>query len=208
MPSVVGPDPESAPVTGPVSSAPVAGPVAGLFGKLPAHGDFVRRGWGAETGDAIDSWLTAAVHSARSGRDDDDIAAWMHAAPLWRGYVPPGQLGPHALHLAVAPSVDGAGRLFPVAAGIAGGAGAAWAHAEGAGGAVDAAIYDALAGRADADATVAAIAGSVDVRASSEAPELSAWWLRSEGAPAFEAETVDAALLERLLGEGQSGGGA
>lgn len=192
------------PVTRPVSSAPVAG----LFGKLPAHGDFVRRGWCDETVDAIDSWLTATVHSVRTMRDDDDFAAWMHAAPLWRGYVPPGQLGPHALHLAVAPSVDRAGRLFPVAAGIAGGAGAAWAHAEEAGEAVDAAIYDALAGRADADATVAAIAGSVDARASREAPGVSAWWLQSEGAPAVEAETVDSALLERLLGEGQGGGPA
>lgn len=192
------------PVTRPVCSAPVAG----LFGKLPAHGDFVRRGWCDETVDAIDSWLTATVHSVRTVRDDDDFAAWMHAAPLWRGYVPPGRLGPHALHLAVAPSIDRAGRLFPVAAGIAGGAGSAWAHAEEAGEAVDAAIYDALAGRADADATVAAIGASIVDEVSGDAPAGSAWWLRPDGAPAVQADVVDSALLERLLGEGQGGGRA
>jgi type VI secretion system protein ImpM len=169
--------------------------VAGLFGKLPAHGDFVRRGWTDATVDAIDRWLTDAVALAREGRDEDAFADWMRAGPLWRGYVPAGALGPDALHLAVAPSVDRAGRLFPLAAGMAGEG--AWAHATSQGAALDGAVYAAIAGGADADATVAAIDGTS--AASGEAPARSAWWRAAEGAPEVESEAVDAALLVRLM---------
>lgn len=197
------------PVAGPVSSEPsapsAAGPVAGLFGKLPAHGDFVRRGWPDETVEAVDRWLTETIGAIRAVRDDSDFADWMRAAPLWRGFVPAGQLGPHALHLGVAPSVDRAGRLFPIAAGVAADDAAAWDHAERAGEALDAAIYDALAGQGDADAMVAAIAASVGPGKSGDAPGMSAWWLLPDGAPAVRSDVVDAALLERLLCAGQEG---
>lgn len=183
---------------------PVSGLIAGLFGKLPAHGDFVRRGWPDETVDAVDRWLTDTIGAARASRNDAAFAAWMRAAPLWRGYVPPGKLGPYALHVAVAPSIDRAGRLFLVAAGVVGDAGASWSHAEQAGEAVDAAIYDALAGRADADETVRTIATSVDLPLRANPPAFSAWWLAPDGAPALASETVDTALLERLLCEGQA----
>ena len=191
------------PAATPVPLAPTAKPLAGLFGKLPAHGDFVRRGWPDETVDAVDQWLTTTVSAGRAVRDDEAFADWMHAAPLWRGYVPPGQLGPHALHLAVAPSIDRAGRLFPVAAGVAGEPGATWAHAEQAGEVLDMAVYDALAGRTDADAIVAAIGASIDESGVGAPPTVSAWWLLPDGAPTLEAAVVDAALLERLLSEGQ-----
>ena len=183
-------------------------PVAGLFGKLPAHGDFVRRGWPDATVDAVDRWLTETIGTARAARADADFAAWMRGAPLWRGYVPPGKLGPYALHLAVAPSVDRAGRLFPVAAGVAGSAGLAWAHAEQAGELVDAAIYRALAGDADADAAVGMISASLNSLniddGEDQGPGISAWWLEHDGAPIVASETVDSALLERLLCEGQA----
>lgn len=198
MPPVARPESEGAPVPGSVSA-----PVAGLFGKLPAHGDFVRRGWADETVEALDRWLSGAIGAARAQRDDEGFEAWMRAAPLWRGYVPPGALGPHALHLGVAPSVDRAGRLFPVAVGVAGDADLAWGHANVAGEAIDTAIYEALAGQADADATVEAVAASIVPSLAGEAPATSAWWLAADGAPEVESETVDAALLERLLCEGQ-----
>lgn len=180
-----------------------SGPVAGLFGKLPAHGDFVRRGWPDETVDAVDRWLTKTVGAARSARTEEDFAAWMRAAPLWRGFVPAGKLGPHALHLGVAPSVDKAGRLFPIAAGVAADERAAWNHAGHAGEAVDAAIYGALAGETDADATVAAIAASIEAGAGEPAPMLSTWWHLPAGEPEVESEDVDAALLQRLFDAGQ-----
>lgn len=177
----------------------------GLFGKLPAHGDFVRRGWPDETIDAVDGWLTSGMAAARESRDDADFAAWLHAAPLWQGYVPPGMLGPLALHVGVAPSIDRAGRLFPIAAGVAGEAEVVWPHASGFGAALDAAIYDALAGRVDADGLVDAIAVDPGMAPDTEAPTTSSWWLGLPvGVPVVEADAVDAALLERLLGEGQA----
>ncbi|WP_374945106.1 type VI secretion system-associated protein TagF [Sphingomonas sp.] len=187
--------------------APVAGPVPGLFGKLPAHGDFVRRGWPDETVDAVDRWLTDGIAVARETRDDTDFAAWMHGAPLWLGYVPPGMLGPLALHIGLAPSIDRAGRLFPIAAGVAGDADATWKRVStGFGAVLDTAIYDALAGRVDADGLVDAIATRAPVDHAGDAPARSAWWLGSpaEDAPVLETEAIDSALLERLLCEGQS----
>jgi type VI secretion system protein ImpM len=180
-------------------------PIAGLFGKLPAHGDFVRRGWPDETVDAVDGWLTAGIAAARETRDDADFATWMHAAPMWQGYVPPGVLGPMALHVGVAPSIDRAGRLFPIAAGIAGEAQAVWPRTSGFGALLDTAIYHAIAGLVDADGLVEAISIDTAGVAGGQAPATSAWWMGAPaGPPAVEAEAVDAGLLERLLGEGQA----
>ena len=189
----------------------MAPPVAGLFGKLPAHGDFVRRGWADATVDAIDHWLTETIATARSARDAEAFDAWMRAAPLWRGFVPAGRLGPQALHLAIAPSIDRAGRLFAVAAGVAGDATIAWRHATTAGTMMDAALYDALAGVRDADAVVESIAASigddgmddgVDDASDHAAPTMSSWWLAPDGAPLITSGPVDARLLERLLDGG------
>ena len=166
--------------------------VAGLFGKLPAHGDFVRRGWPDETVDAVDRWLTAGVAACRDRRDEDEFADAMHAAPMWQGHVPAGQLGPFALHLAVAPSADRTGRLFPIAAGWAGDGCAGSATI------LDEAIYDAVAGRLDADALVTALDPTTD--GDGPAPAVSSWWPGvPNGNPVVESEAVDAALLERLL---------
>lgn len=176
------------------------GPVAGLFGKLPAHGDFVRRGWEDATVDAIDRWLTDAMDALRA----EDAAVFetrLRAAPLWRGYVPAGALGPAALHLGLAPSIDRAGRLFPLVAGVAGKAGAIWAHALRAGEALDAILYDAVAGRMDADAATAAIAGTVEGEAAASPPDRAQWWHEGAGAPLLAADYVDGALLRRLLVE-------
>ena len=178
--------------------------VAGLFGKLPAHGDFVRRGWPDDVVDAIDDWLTTGIAEMRRSHDDDDFAERMHAAPLWQGYVPPGLLGSLALHVGVAPSVDRAGRLFPIAAGVAGDAAAAWCHAgSGFGAVLDGAIYDALAGRGDADALIDALEASAVEDADRAAPGAgSAWWRGPPaGAPAIASAVVDAALFRRLLCE-------
>jgi type VI secretion system protein ImpM len=173
--------------------APGSSAVAGIFGKLPAHGDFVRRGWPDETIDAVDRWLTAGVAALRDSRDEDAFADAMRAAPMWHGHVPAGQLGPLALHLAVAPSTDRAGRLFPIAAGWAGRGRAGSATV------LDESIYDAVAGRLDADALVAALDGAA-ADGEGHAPAVSAWWPGVPGGePAVESDTVDAALLHRLL---------
>lgn len=174
--------------------------VAGLFGKLPAHGDFIRCGWPDETLDAVDQWLTAGIAALRGSRDEDAFAEAMHAAPLCQGYVPAGRLGPLALHLAIAPSIDRVGRLFPVAAGRAGEG--VWAGVTPLGEVLDAAIYDAVAGRIDAAALIEVI-GSAATDGGEDAPPVSVWWTGAPcGDPTVKSDAVDAVLLERLLFEG------
>jgi len=191
--------------------------VPGFFGKLPAHGDFVDRGWAREQVAALDAWLSDGLAAIRASRDDDSFVAALTAAPLWRGYVPPGGCGPAALHLALAPSIDSAGRYFFLAGGIAGEPAAVWAVASQApafADAVEAATYDALGGGVDADGYAAAIADAVPEAtphgaflAAMSLPPSSLWWVAhpAEGAPlGFRAERVDAALAVRLVAGGEA----
>lgn len=185
----------------------------GFYGKLPAHGDFVARGWDGGQVAALDAWLTSGLAAMRGGLDDDDFAIRLTAAPLWRGYVPPGTCGDDALHLALAPSIDSAGRYFFIAGGISGEAQAVWAVASqtpGFADAVEAATYEALGGGLDADGYAQAIADAApepDARAaflaSVSLPSDSAWWAADPAAGALigiRAKTVNAALLQRLVG--------
>lgn len=77
-----------------------------LFGKLPAHGDFVVRGLSGTARTAIDDWLTSSLIDARIayGAEFDD--RFDRALP-WR-CVGEGVAG------AIAASQDSAGRRFPL----------------------------------------------------------------------------------------------
>ena len=184
---------------------------AGLFGKLPTHGDFVQRGWDAATVAALDDWLTDGIAAERAAHDDDGFAARLTAAPLWQGYLPPGWAGPSALHVALTPSIDRAGRYFMLTAGVAGDAGAVWAaataHPEFAA-EVEASVYAALGGEADADALLARVAEAAPspaararLLAGETAPSDALWWLEpTEGAPlTVHGAAANPALLTRLI---------
>lgn len=188
----------------------------GLYGKLPAHGDFVARGWGGAVVAALDAWLTDGLAAIRGAADDAAFAATLTAAPLWRGYIPPGACGDAAFHLALAPSIDAAGRYFFIAGGVAGEAAPVWAVASQSPGfadAVEAATYDALGEGLDADGYAGRIAaatpepdGRAVFLADVSLPATSAWWVAdpAEGAPvAVRAARVDAALLSRLVAGGR-----
>ncbi len=193
------------------------GLVAGLFGKLPAHGDFVERGWPPEVTGALDTWLTAAVAAEREGIDDDTFEARMNAAPLWQGYVAPGLAGPLALHLALAPSIDKAGRYFFLTAGVAGPADLVWSVAAQQprfGSALETAMYDALGGDLDADAMLGVVADAVDTPDARAAmlgglalPDGTAWWVGdpADGAPVLvRRASADRALIDLLLSGGEA----
>ena len=79
---------------------------AWVFGKLPAHGDFVARGIGPTDSAALDDWLSASLLAARE-RYGDAFADRFDAAQPWRAEGD-GVAG------AVAASQDAAGRRFPV----------------------------------------------------------------------------------------------
>ncbi|HEX8570313.1 MAG TPA: type VI secretion system-associated protein TagF [Caulobacteraceae bacterium] len=122
-----------------------------LFGKLPAHGDFVARGLSPQEQSAWDDWASAGLERARSSLGDGFEEAH-DAAPPWRFITMHGggwRLG------SLACSVDGAGRRFVLVLGLAD-LNTAEAMALGVRGAeaVEAILYDALVSRTAADAAV------------------------------------------------------
>ena len=87
---------------------------AGLFGKLPARGDFVCRNLPGSFVSAWDAWLAGVLADSRARLG----AAWLPAfleAPVWRFALAPGVCGPAAACGVWLPSVDRAGRYFPLA---------------------------------------------------------------------------------------------
>ncbi|MBX9748982.1 MAG: type VI secretion system-associated protein TagF [Roseococcus sp.] len=85
----------------------------GLFGKLPAHGDFVRRALPRSFVTPWDAWLSEGIAASRAALGEDWDAAW-EAAPIWRFRLAPGMCGPDAAVGVVATSVDTVGRRFPL----------------------------------------------------------------------------------------------
>src|SRR5450631_3055098 len=85
----------------------------GLYGKLPAHGDFVRRNLAQTFVARWDEWLQTCMSAAKLALDDEFHAVWA-AAPSWRFCVPPGACGTTAVSGVLIPSHDMVGRLFPL----------------------------------------------------------------------------------------------
>ncbi|SDB68274.1 type VI secretion system-associated protein TagF [Belnapia rosea] len=92
---------------------PAARALTGLHGKLPAHGDFVRRGLPASFCEPWDAWLQAGMTAARSSLGPGWEAAWA-AAPAWRFALPAGACGPDPVAGILACSTDSVGRRFPL----------------------------------------------------------------------------------------------
>lgn len=134
-----------------------------LFGKMPAHGDFVARGLESGERGALDAWLSASLAAARATPAFDDL---YDRAPPWRCRTVAGAG-------AIAPSQDRVGRRFPLLLAVRGGD-------EDTAAACEALLYDAIAGGWDADALVAAAPeGSADTPV-----EPDRWWtLGGDGFP-------------------------
>ena len=100
---------------------------AWLFGKLPAHGDFIGRGLSPDLREQLDLWLSAELARARARFVDFDER--YRLAPPWafRDCDPAGGWSGGALCL----SVDAVGRRFPIlVAAPASGPGEAWGVAD------------------------------------------------------------------------------
>lgn len=160
---------------------------------MPAHGDFVRRGWSDAAVAALDAWVSPALARCREGLGEETFADAMRAAPLWHGLLPAGLAGPEPLRLVMAPSVDRAGRLFPLLLGIEGeGDWADLAVAE----ALESALYAAIGGRADADGVLAMIP-----EAPGDVTGIGGWWMDrfDPAVPPDASARPDEALIERML---------
>lgn len=77
-----------------------------IFGKLPAHGDFISRGIAGDLRAAIDQWLSDWLAAARAACGDSFTTAYESAAPwLFEG--------PRTTAVLM-PSMDAVGRQFPL----------------------------------------------------------------------------------------------
>lgn len=181
----------------------------GLFGKLPAHGDFVWRGWPDPLVTRLDHWLTDGLAALRDRLGEADYVEAMRQAPLWHCWL----VGADAcIHGVITPTVDSAGRMFMLLAGVAGPAADVWAVASqhpGFAAAAEAAVYEALAGGLDADGLASQLAGAVPAAdgvgrflASLSCPARSAFWVPNPAAGppvALPAEVLDGGTIDHLV---------
>jgi type VI secretion system protein ImpM len=86
---------------------------AGLYGKIPARGDFVRAGLPRRFTDPWDAWLQEAIDGSRRLLGAAWLPAWMEA-PVWCFALPGALCGPLPALGVMLPSVDKAGRCFPL----------------------------------------------------------------------------------------------
>jgi type VI secretion system protein ImpM len=87
--------------------------IAGFYGKLPARGDFVRAGLPRDFIDPWDEWLTSVIAASRIRMSEDWLPAFLES-PVWRFILPAGLCGGRAVLGLMLPSVDRAGRYFPL----------------------------------------------------------------------------------------------
>lgn len=76
----------------------------GLFGKLPAHGDFVRRNLPRDFVAAWDAWLSEGILALEGAL----------VPSAWRFHLPAGACGSEPVAGVVMPSEDMVGRCFPI----------------------------------------------------------------------------------------------
>ncbi|WP_226665405.1 type VI secretion system-associated protein TagF [Microbulbifer aggregans] len=85
----------------------------GIFGKLPAHGDFIQRDLPSSFVNAWDDWLQRAVHGSRELVGERWLEYYL-TSPIWRFALSPGVLNGQIWAGILVPSVDSVGRYFPI----------------------------------------------------------------------------------------------
>ncbi len=187
---------------------------AGFCGKIPARGDFVRAGLPRSFTDPWDDWMQRALAASREQLGEAWSPAWLEA-PVWRFALMPGLCGPAAVIGLWLPSVDRAGRYFPLTLTAVAAAVDLPELIEQAGGflaAAEAAGRDALADDLAPETLatrLAAAAAVPDAAPGTEPPEgpASGWWWTA-GAPrvraaAFACDALpDAARFAAMLDDG------
>ena len=86
---------------------------AGLYGKLPAHGDFLSRNLPPGFVQGWDEWLQRSVSSSQEQLGGRWLELYL-TSPLWRFTISPGVVDNQVWAGVVMPSVDKVGRYFPL----------------------------------------------------------------------------------------------
>ncbi len=179
------------------------GAVAGFFGKLPSRGDFIRSGLPSSFVTPWDAWMSGMIAGSRDRLGEGWQPAWMEA-PIWFFALAPGLCGPDGVMGLWMPSVDRAGRLYPLTiASVAGHASVAAMTATGAAFLAEAARagLDALEHEWQPDALAARVGGAIRgegaaVEAAVDLRGASLWW--TDGSPLVPASAF---ALPDLPGE-------
>ena len=87
-------------------------PTPGLYGKLPAHGDFVIRNLPSNFVNDWDRWLQQFMSGTRERIGEDWLNIYL-TSPLWRFVLSPGVIDANVWAGIMMPSVDRVGRYFP-----------------------------------------------------------------------------------------------
>jgi type VI secretion system protein ImpM len=93
--------------------APVTIIHRGFDGKLPSRGDFIGRGLPKSFLTPWQAWIDASLTASRRLLGETWLPAWMEA-PIWRFALPANACGPDAVLGLTLPSVDRAGRHYPL----------------------------------------------------------------------------------------------
>ena len=89
------------------------GTAVGFYGKLPCAGDFVTRTLPSTFVAPWDAWLQQALHASRAKLGERWTETYLES-PIWRFALQPEACGPQAWAGVLMPSVDRAGRYFPL----------------------------------------------------------------------------------------------
>jgi len=85
----------------------------GFYGKLPSHGDFLRRRVSDAFVEPWDAWLRECLAASRTTLGPSWLNIYL-TSPAWRFVCAGGASGPSPVIGVVAPSVDQVGRYFPL----------------------------------------------------------------------------------------------
>jgi type VI secretion system protein ImpM len=85
----------------------------GFFGKLPSHGDFIRRGVPESFVNPWDVWLQQCMVESRARLDSDWLKVYL-TSPVWRFVLCDGVISAATFAGILIPSVDSVGRYFPL----------------------------------------------------------------------------------------------
>jgi type VI secretion system protein ImpM len=85
----------------------------GFYGKLPSHGDFLKRRVSDAFVGVWDGWLQECLAASRTALGDRWLDVYL-TSPVWRFACAAGACGPAPIIGIMAPSVDRVGRYFPL----------------------------------------------------------------------------------------------